>query len=253
MIIRFAKTLYSNKAILSFKRMRGWLLFLLFVLNVMMVSAPLILARSLVSGPDVLVRFPRSTEALIVAFEQTDCVILQELQCSTPTIIRVGQYEVGFLQTPTSDSYIYFDRNQVIFQTPDDFFLGGYLFAEGLVLSTITTTRELEDLVYGFATSSAGFDFSLILLGQLIQTMLYVGSLSAMLLISNYRSNVRKITFTEGLRITTLAMVGPALAGGFIGFIEPSFSGIVFLTVFSIRMMYVYFGLFSKTIPTNEY
>lgn len=253
MIVRFAKTLYSNKAIYSFKRMKGWLVFLLFVINVLMISAPLILARSLVTGPDVLARFPRSTEALIVAFEQTDCVINQELQCSTPTIIQVGDYEVGLLQTPTSESYIFFDRTQVIFQTPDDFFFGGYLFAEGIRLSDIATTPDLEDLVYGFATSGAGFDFTLILLGQLVQTTLYVGSLSAMLLISNYRAKEKKISYVEALRVTILALIGPALIGGFVGFIEPSFSGIVFLTLFSIRMMYVYFGLFPKTTPSKNH
>lgn len=253
MIVSFVKTLYSNKAILSFKRMKGWLLFLLFIINVLMVSAPLILARSMVSGPDVLVRFPRSTEALIVAFEQTDCAFAQELQCSSPSIVQVGEYEVGFLQTPTSDSYIFFDRTQVIFQTPDDFFFGSYLFAEGIRLSDIATTTELEDLVYGFATSGAGFDFTLILLGQLVQTTLYVGSLSAMLLISNYRAKEKKISYLEGLRVTVLAMVGPALVGGFVGFLEPSLSGIVFLTLFSIRMMYVYFGLFPKTIPSSKH
>jgi hypothetical protein len=118
------------------------------------------------------------------------------------------------------------------------------LFAEGIELSTITTTAQVADLVYGFATSGAGFDFSLILIGQLIQTILYVGTLSAMLLISNYRAKEKKISYLEGLRVTIIAMLGPALVGGFVGFIEPSFAGIVFITLFSLRMMYVYFGLF---------
>jgi hypothetical protein len=252
-MLRFAKTLYSNKAILSFKRMNGWLLFLLFIINVLMVSAPLILARSLVTGPDVLVRFPRLDGELLAAFEQTDCIITNQLECTTPTIIVVEDYEIAFLQTPTTEFYAFFDRSQVIFQTPDDFFFGGYLFAEGIALSDIATTPQLEDLVYGFATSGAGFDFTLILLGQLVQTTLYVGSLSAMLLISNYRAKEKKITYLEGLRVTILAMLGPAVVGGFVGFIEPSFSGIVFLTLFSIRMMYVYFGLFPKINPSTKH
>ena len=74
-----------------------------------------------------------------------------------------------------------------------------------------------------------------------------------MLLISNYRAKEKKITYLEGLRVTILAMIGPALVGGFVGFIEPSFSGIVFLTLFSIRMMYLYFGLFPKINPSTKH
>lgn len=244
MIGRFASTLYSNKAIHSFKRMNGLLVFLLFIANVLMISAPLIRARAIVTGPEIIERFLGIDVALVKAFAETDCIIEAQLLCGTPTVITAGDYEVGFLEAPTSDSYVFFDANQVVFQTPDDFFFGGYLFAEGIELSTITTTAQVADLVYGFATSGAGFDFSLILIGQLIQTILYVGTLSAMLLISNYRAKEKKISYLEGLRVTIIAMLGPALVGGFVGFIEPSFAGIVFITLFSLRMMYVYFGLF---------
>ena len=244
MIGRFASTLYSNKAIHSFKRMNGLLVFLLFIANVLMISAPLIRARAIVTVPEIIERFPGVDVALVAAFAQTDCIIETQLLCETPIVITTDDYEVGFLIAPSSDSYVFFDANQVVFQTPDDFFFGGYLFAEGIELSSITTTAQVADLVYGFATSGAGFDFSLILIGQLIQTILYVATLSAMLLISNYRAKEKKITYLEGVKVTIIAMLGPALLGGFIGFIEPSFAGIVFITLFSLRMMYVYFGLF---------
>jgi len=241
---RFASTLYSNKAIHSFKRMNGLLVFLLFIANVLMISAPLIRARAIVTGPEIIERFPGVDLALVAAFAETDCIIADRLVCETPKVITAGDYEVGFLSAPSSEFYVFFDANQLVIQTPDDFFFGGYLFAQGIELSSITTTAQVADLVYGFATSGAGFDFSLILLGQLIQTTLYVGSLSAMLLISNYRAKERKITYLEGIRITIIALLGPAILGGFIGFIEPSFAGIVFITLFSLRMMYVYFSLF---------
>ena len=100
--------------------------------------------------------------------------------------------------------------------------------------------------MYGFATSGATFDFSLIVFGQLIQTMLYLFTISLMLLVSNYRAKVKKITFSQALRVTIIALIGPALISGFVGFIEVTLAGIVFITLYSLRMMYVYLALFSK-------
>jgi hypothetical protein len=242
----FATILYSNNAIFSFRKMKGWLLFLLFLINTMMLSAPLIRARADITGAQVLSRFDGLTPALLAAFAQTDCSFDVALQCDQPTVITTGTYEIGFLIPVAGDRYVFFDENQVVIQTPDELFLGRYEFAAG-PLSAIATERDLEQLVYGFATAGAGFDFTLIVLGQLIQTTLYVASISAMLLISNYRATKRKISFSEALRLTVLAMLGPALIGGLIGFVEPSVAGIVFITIYSLRMMYLYFGLFSKT------
>jgi len=243
---QFIAILYSNKAIHSFKRINGLLVFFIFITNVLMISAPLIRERSIVTGPEIIERFPGVDGALIEAFAYTDCKFSDRLVCEIPKVVTAGEYEVGFLIAPTSESYVFFDANQVVIQTPQGFFFGGYLFAEGIELSNITTTAQVSDLFYGFATSGAGFDFSLILLGQLIQTILYVGSLSLMLLISNYRAKEKKITYKESLKITILAMVGPALVGGFFGFIEPTLSGVLFLTIYSLRMMYLYYDLFMK-------
>jgi hypothetical protein len=242
----FIAILYSNKAIHSFKRMNGLLVFFIFIANVLMISAPLIRERSLVTGSEIIERFPGVERALLEAFANSDCKFFDRLVCETPKVVTSGEYEVGFLIAPSSESYVFFDANQVVIQSPQGFFFGGYLFAEGIELSNISTTDQVADLVYGFATSGAGFDFGLILLGQLIQTVLYVGSLSLMLLISNYRAKDRKITYKERLRITILAMFGPALVGGFFGFIEPTLSGVIFITIYSLRMMYLYYGLFMK-------
>jgi len=237
---------YSNKAILSLKPLRGWLVFVLLLVNVLMVSAPLIRARSIVTGADILDRFDGAQSALLTAFADNDCVIQGRLFCQTPSVRQIGSFEVGFLQAPTSESYIFFDANQMIIQTPESFFFGSYEFAQGVRLQEINSSAMLEELMYGFATSGAGFDFSLIVLGQLIQIVLLVLTLSFMLQISNYRSKVQRIRFRSALQLSLVAMIGPALLGGFIGFIEPSIAGIVFFAAYSLRMMYLYFGLFKN-------
>jgi hypothetical protein len=245
-IKQLAATLYSNKAIFSLNQMRGWLLFLLFIVNVLMLSAPLIQARADITGPQILDRFDGLEEALLQSMVDSDCVLGAPMVCSTSTVQTINGYEIAFLSSVTSTTYVLFDANQVIVQTPNDFFIGGYEYASGVALASITSSTALEGLMYGFATSGATFDFSLIVFGQLIQTMLYLFTISLMLLVSNYRAKVKKITFSQALRVTIIAMIGPALISGFVGFIEVTLAGIVFITLYSLRMMYVYLALFSK-------
>jgi hypothetical protein len=245
-------TLYSNKAILSLKQMRGWLLFLVFIVNVLMLSAPLIRARAEITAPEILDRFVGLQEALLIAMPQSDCVLGAPMVCAEPSVQTIQGYEISFLAPVSSDTYVLFDATQVIIQTPDDFFIGGYEYASGVALSSVTSVASLHGLVYGFATSGAAFDFSLIILGQLVQTFFYISMISLMLLISNYRARERKIRFSHALRMTVLAMVGPALLSGFIGLLEVSVAGIVFITMYSLRMMYLYLGLFSKPAQIRE-
>lgn len=246
MIKQLAATLYSNKAIFSLKQMRGWLLFLLFVVNVFMLSAPLIQARADITGPEILDRFVGLEEALLASMVGNDCVLGAPMICTTPNVQTINGYEIAYLSPVVTTTYVLFDANQVIVQTPDDFFIGGYEYASGVALRLIASPTELQGLVYGFATSGATFDFSLIVFGQLIQTLLYVATISLMLLVSNYRATKKKITFSQALRFTIIAMLGPALVSGFIGFIEVTLAGIVFITMYSLRMMYLYLALFSK-------
>lgn len=252
MIKQLAASLYSNKAIFSLKQMRGWLLFLLFVVNVLMLSAPLIQARADITGPEILERFEGLEAALLEAMVDSDCVLGAPMVCGTPNVQTINGYEIAFLSPVSSTTYVLFDATQVIVQTPSDFFIGGYDYASGVALQTVATTEELHGLVYGFATAGATFDFSLIVFGQLIQTMLYISSISLMLLVSNYRAKEKKITFSQALRVTIIAMVGPALISGFIGFIEVTLAGIVFITLYSLRMMYLYLALFSKPRETSN-
>jgi hypothetical protein len=244
-------TLYSNKAILSLNQMGGWLLFLLFLVNGLMLSAPLIRARADITAPQILDRFVGLEDALLLALPQSDCVLGAPMVCQTPGVQTINGYEIGYLSEVTSTQYVLFDANQFIVQTPDDFFIGGYEYASGVALASIIDIASLHGLVYGFATSGAVFDFGLILFGQFVQTLLYVTTISLMLLISNYRAREKKVTYSKALRMALIAMVGPAMIAGLIGYIEVSLAGIVFITLYSLRMMYLYLGLFSKPQQKN--
>ena len=219
---------------------------MLFIVNALMLSAPLIRARADITAPQILERFVGLEDALLAVLPLSDCVLGAPMVCSTPSVQTINGYEIAFLSEVTSTQYVLFDANQFLVQTPNDFFIGGYEYASGVALSAIQDIPSLHGLVYGFATSGAVFDFGLILIGQFVQTFFYVSMIGLMLLISNYRAKEKKITYSKAVRLTVLAMVGPAMISGLVGYLEVSLAGIVFITLYSLRMMYLYLGLFSK-------
>jgi maltodextrin utilization protein YvdJ len=254
MIQSLAKVLYSNKAILSLKRMSGWLILLLFFINTSLLSAPLIVNRATLTGADILAPFPLIEPTLDAVFSQSSCVVerakldtTESLICvEIPTIEPLNGYEIRFFEDPTTTQYIYVTDTALVIQYEEAGFVGTYQYLSGQRMDEWISNSSLEDVVYALATGSATLDFVLIWVGQLLQNGMYFLIISTMLLISNYQTKREKLRFKEALAIAVLAMIGPAIIGGTIGLLEASLSGILFITIYSLRMMYLYFGLFTK-------
>jgi maltodextrin utilization protein YvdJ len=249
-----SKVLYSNKAILSLKRMSGWLILLLFFVNTSLISAPLIVNRATITGEEILAQFPQIEETLEAVLVATPCVVTRgemdttdSLVCDVPPMSSsMNGYEITYFDEPVTSTYIYFAQTAMVIQYEESSFVGTYQFLSGQRLDEVLDEASLEDIVYALATGSATLDFFLIWLGQLLQNGMYFLIVSTMLLISNYQTKREKLRYKEALAIAVLAMIGPALIGGTIGLLEASLSGILFITVYSLRMMYLYFGLFTK-------
>lgn len=247
MIQSLAKVLYSNKAILSLKRMSGWLILLLFFVNTSLLSAPLIVNRSVITGDDIMVQFPQLEETLEEVFSSSGCELQGQLICGmTPMATVINGYEVTYFEEPAGNQYIYFAQTAMVIQYEEASFVGSYQFLEGQRFDQLLDQSTVEEVVYALATGAASLDFFLIWTGQLLQNGMYFIIISTMLLISNYQTKREKLRFKEALAIAVLAMIGPAIIGGTIGLLEASFSGILFITIYSLRMMYLYFGLFTK-------
>ncbi len=247
MIQSLAKVLYSNKAILSLKRMSGWLILLLFFVNTSLLSAPLIVNRSVITGDDIMVQFPQLEETLEEVFSSSGCELQGQLICGmTPMATVINGYEVTYFEEPAGNQYIYFAQTAMVIQYEEASFVGSYQFLEGQRFDQLLDQSTVEEVVYALATGAASLDFFLIWTGQLLQNGMYFIIISTMLLISNYQTKREKLRFKEALAIAVLAMIGPAIIGGTIGLLEASLSGILFITIYSLRMMYLYFGLFTK-------
>lgn len=247
MIQSLAKVLYSNKAILSLKRMSGWLILLLFFVNTSLLSAPLIVNRAVITGDAIMAQFPQLDETLEVVFTSSTCALEGQLVCEmVPTATVINGYEVTYFEEPAGNQYIYFAQTAMVIQYQEASFVGSYQFLEGQEFNQLLDQSSVEEVVYALATGAATLDFFLIWTGQLLQNGMYFIIISTMLLISNYQTKREKIRFKEALAIAVLAMIGPAIIGGTIGLLEASLSGILFITIYSLRMMYLYFGLFTK-------
>jgi maltodextrin utilization protein YvdJ len=164
----------------------------------------------------------------------------------TPTATVINGYEVTYLEEPVGSQYIYFAQTAMVIQYQEASFVGSYQFLEGQRFDQFLDQSSVEEVVYALATGAATLDFFLIWFGQLLQNGMYFLIISTMLLISNYQTKREKLRFKEALAIAVLAMIGPAIIGGTIGLLEASLSGILFITIYSLRMMYLYFGLFTK-------
>jgi hypothetical protein len=243
-----SRALYSNQIILQQKAISRWLILLLILLTTSITSSSLIIARSQVDEAVIFERFDHLDLVLEEVLATTDCRIDLVLQCESTILPRMIQgYQVVFFTEPTEFPYVAFLESRVIVATSEDRFVGGYRFFEGRNFQELLTNRTMDAIVYGLATATIGEDFTLIWLIQFIQNLLLFSIISAMLLFSNFRRNIKhKLSYSAAYAIAVVAYLGPALVGGFFGLLEPTVGGITTVALYSVRMMNLYFGIYRK-------
>ncbi len=245
--------LFKNDAIFNKLKAPFLILILVFFVNVMLVSAPMFNARVTVQVDELIERFP----GLVDAFDELyalnlPCEFEDTIVCSEeipPT--TVGDYELVINGTSEEANYIEFSEEWIrIAHTEDEsdqlIITGTYTFLDGLELNNVSESKSYEmteTIVYGIITSGISSDFYLIFAGQFIQNLIYALAIGGMLLASNYRRTEGKIKYSGTLRITVFAMTGPALLTAIIGMFFLPIASVMFMTIYSLRMMFIYFKL----------
>lgn len=242
------RSLYSNRFLLQHQTISRRLILLLLLLSTSIVSAPLMVARSQIDEAVIIERFPGIENVLSDIFLTYDCYVDQRLICADSSSPKqIGEYQIVLFEEPTNSTFVAFLETRVVIRYEEEQFVGGYRFFEGLSFLEISSNLSNSDILYAFATSTTADDFLLIWLIQLIQNSLLFVLLGWMLLFTNYRiKHVNKLAFRSAFSIAVLAYLGPALLGSFVGLVEAGIGGIITVGLYSIRMMYVYFGLFPK-------
>lgn len=241
----FIEILYSKKAILKFRGINLLWLVPVFFINVMLLSSPLFGARAATTGETVAASLPGIEEAFSELYDLNETCAIMDIECmSAYNHMLFAGYEFT-IEEPETDQYIYIKdviaiKNDVAI-TGDAYFLEGYTWE---LPSDVTADAYTYSILYAVISSTLVNDFFLIFAGQVLQLLLYFLAISALLLVANYKRKKPVIRYTEAVNITILSMLGPALVSAVIGLFFSQFATLVFMTMYSIRMMNVYFGIF---------
>ncbi|XMB86945.1 hypothetical protein RJG79_03885 [Mycoplasmatota bacterium WC44] len=248
--------LFSNKEILKGNKVPLGIIFFIFIINVLLLSAPLFNARATVNADQLIDRFPGLEEAFEEIYDlNIPCEFTKEGPDCDKLTKNLSDYQLVILEEATSDKTIEFQEDYVLIKYKDTdqevSLVGSYYFLDSINLQNITKDKyyeTTETIVYAIASSTIGNDFFLIFMGQFIQILIYFLAISALLNVANYKQRQKKISYLASVKITILAMMGPALLSALIGFFFMSFSTLVFMTVYSLRMMYIYFKILAKKV-----
>lgn len=239
-MINFGKIIYSNKKILEHKHVSMVLILLLFIINISLVTSPLFVARAQIEPETVIERFDGLEEAFeeIYAADQ-DCLITANMTCDLPS--EANGYEVVLTGEPTTEKYIWFAEEMVI---KEEYIISGtYDFLQGISLNPDDEYENTKAIIYSMSASTLGRDYYFLYVGQFIQNILYLIAISLLIMVANYKQVKRRVKYPEAIKITVMGMLGPAIASALIGLFLPQFSTLIFMTIYSLRMMYIYFQI----------
>ncbi len=260
----FGKALYSNTELLKLSKMPLLLLALMLFVNVSLVSSPNIIGY--MDGLSVIERLEGVDDAFEEMYEtELGCAIDEEakMQCDGEFQAMYGDYHFQYQTALDTDgieeSTILFTPDQavVIYQGETTEVLDGdYSLLQGFDFSAMKANAQssdngaatyyedntnffLKNLYYSDLSQHIGLVYTV----QFAQTLLYVVLVSLMVLMVNFRASVKKITYQAALRVTILAMTGPALLAALLGLWIPGWAYLIFTMIYLIRIIVIYYSL----------
>ncbi len=239
-MINFGKIIFSNKAVMKYKNITMFVIFILFIINTTLVTSPLFVARAQIGASDLVDRLDGLDEAFAEIYDLgLDCDIQADMVCDLPA--SANGYEIVTKGEPETEKYIWFAEELVI---KDEFNISGtYEFLNGINLNPSNYRENTEAILYAMSASTVGRDYYFLFVGQFVQNLLYVLAVGALIMVANYKQPLKKITYSQCIKVTVMAMLGPALIASVIGAFLVQFSTIIFMTIYSIRMMNIYFNV----------
>lgn len=236
----FGKIIYSNKSILKNKSVNFFIIFLLFFINTALVASPLFMTRAQIDSGELLDRFDGLEQAFAEIYDLgLDCDITEYATCGLPD--SANGYEIIIEGEPTTERFIWFADEMII---KDELSISGsYDFLTGIKLNPMKYRENSEAILFALTASSLGRDYYIMYAGQFVQNMVYLLAISALIMVANYKQAKRKITYTEAVKVSVMAMLGPALVTAITGIFFAGFAALIFMTIYSIRMMYIYYGV----------
>jgi hypothetical protein len=263
------KFLWDNKTLIRTTRYNLIFVVIMLLINVSLISVPNY--YGVLNG----IRSIDNLEGIFEPFEmlyeaQVPCEIDASFTfvCQTDISGQYGNYQVVYQDiidtTGITSSTIFFgsknmmiiyiDENDIAYELAGD-----YRLLEAFDFSNIKTQTHAFDTLdqhYENVTdiflsniyfSSIGERMLLIFSSQFAQIAIYVVVISVMFMILNYKSKIPKISYAAAVKITIMAMTGPAIASAIIGVFANIWGSILFPLIYAIRMMFVYYVVHKET------
>ncbi|MFU8793557.1 MAG: hypothetical protein ACNA7K_05970 [Acholeplasmataceae bacterium] len=259
------KLLWDNRSLIKAAKINLIFVLILLFVNVSLVSIPNY--YGVLNGIRSIEYLEDIDETFKLFYEQEiPCEIDQTytFSCSEPIDGVYGSYQVYYQETIsteniTESSIIFGSKNIIILYIDQEDMVyelaGDYRLLEAFDFSSIkdqphqyeTLDAHYESVTDVFLSnvyfSSVGERVFLIFSTQFAQIAIYVVIISIMFMILNYRSKTPKISYLAAVKITILAMLGPALLSAIVGVFLNVWGSILFTLLYAIRMMFVYYAV----------
>lgn len=265
------KLLWDNQSLIGAVKLNLIFVLIILLVNVSLVSIPNYFG--VLNGIRTIEYLEDINEPFKALYEQEiPCRVdaSYTLNCDAPIDGEYGSYQVLYQDEISTENIT---ESTIIFGSKNIFIL--YIDQENMVYELAGDYRLLEafdfskikDQAHNFDTQDAHYEnvtdiflsnvyFSslgervfLIFSTQFAQIALYVVLISIMFMILNYRSKLPKISYLAAVKITILAMLGPALLAAIVGVFLNIWGSILFTILYAIRMMFVYYAV-HKTVGT---
>ena len=260
----FFRMLFDNNALLKGNQIHLVFVFLIFFINVSLISVPNF--YGLADSVRVINYLDGIYETLDDMYEKDmPCRITDEkMVCNEDDLLpEYGNYKVqygGTLDTETvEESLIYLgeDYMAIIYVDESDtayIMSGDYALLETFDFTNVFPnesdmndadyTEYVSDLfLQNIYYSNIGEQIYIVYTAQFAQTAIYAIMLSIMLLILNYKTAIKKISYTTSIKIVVIGMTGPALLTAILGGFILGYAGLVFIITYGLRMMFMYYKI----------
>ena len=268
----FVKMLYSNNAILKARKASYLLTFLMFVINIGLISVPNY--AGIYQGVEQIDNIHNINDAFSELYEdELSCRIDDAalMTCDEEGPTEYGDYVFRFVDELDADQIDEDDiaRSSILFSpreaavvyvedagTADErIFLvsGTYHLFRDFDFSEVrsnaqdsddpdayyerTTDMFLESLYY----SGFGDSVLIVYTTQFAQMLIYTFFVSLMLLVLNYRAKFKKLTYPASLKITVFSATGPALLTAALGLYITAWASMLFIVLYLVRVILIYY------------
>lgn len=264
---RFAKTMFSNQAIIQFHGIRMWFVVLLFSISIFLSTIPFYVSSFRPTNYEFY--YPGITESVYSFLENHSCLISNgKLTCEEKELtVENGPFAVIVTQMDKDDvdkkiGIIYFFTNSMYFDDGHDRIiegeytnLGEFDFQE-VIRNNKQQGTSKEDFVNVFLKnielSRVSFHMSTITVSLFLQYLMFTAIIAYLFRFAKVRISKQKVHYGAAVRMIVLSMFSCALISAFASLFMSSMATLIFPFAYVVRVVFLYMRLTRYGITSNS-